>query len=112
MPYRGGSGSRMKESVKFERCSSWNTWLASERKASVCNNQENDSILLTPESEPLSSLRRVVEDVPGNAILHDFCDTAEKEITVLTEEVHKPVLKPPYSLLFDDDYEQGKCVSD
>ncbi|XP_062159589.1 J domain-containing protein required for chloroplast accumulation response 1 isoform X2 [Alnus glutinosa] len=106
MPYRGGS-SRMKESVKFERCSSWNAWLASERKARICNRQEIDSTLLTPESEPLSSLRRVVEDVPGNAILHDFCDTAEKEITVLTEEVHKPVLKPQCSLFFDDDCEQG-----
>lgn len=111
MPLRGGSTSlRMKESVKFERCSSWNMWLAGEDKARVSptksfrtewNRQENDSILLTPESETPSSLQRVVEDVPGNAIL------PEKEITVLTEEVHKPALKPPCSLFFDDDYEQG-----
>lgn len=105
MPFRGGSSSsRTKEPVKFERCSSWNMWIASERKARVSptksfrtefNKQENDSILPTPESETLSSLQiqSVVEDVPGKAILHD-----------LKEET-----KPPCSLFFDDDYEQGKC---
>jgi hypothetical protein len=115
MPLRGSTSLRMKESVKFERCSSWNMWLAGEGKARVSptksfstewNREENDSILLAPESETPSSLRRVVEDVPGKAIL------PQKEITVLTEEVHKPALKTPCSLFFDDDYEQGKCVSD
>ncbi|KAF5468435.1 hypothetical protein F2P56_012586 [Juglans regia] len=148
MPFRGGRSSRLKESAKIERCSSSNGWLGSRRRAREtpenslrmeCNKLENysvpdastqdrvkpcqnveEAILHTPESESLSSVQKVVEEVPGNTIFHDVIrevkpqslptidlhDNAEKENTVLTKKVHKPAGKPLRSLLSEKDHEQ------
>ncbi|XP_040997322.1 J domain-containing protein required for chloroplast accumulation response 1 [Juglans microcarpa x Juglans regia] len=150
MPFKGGSRSKLKESAKIERCSSSNGWLGSRRRAREtpenslrmeCNKLENysvpdastqdrvkpcqnveEAILHTPESESLSGVQKIVEEVPGNTISHDVIrevkpqslptidlhDNAEKENTVLTKKVHKPAGKPLRSLLSEEDHEQDK----
>lgn len=97
MPFRGGSGLRLKEPAKIERCSSAKGWLVGESEVKEsytqsfrveCNKQDKDSvpeisaqdrvepcqnvaeaILPRPESENLSSLQSFVEDIPGSTIL-------------------------------------------
>ncbi|KAG6626764.1 J domain-containing protein required for chloroplast accumulation response 1-like isoform X2 [Carya illinoinensis] len=148
MPFRGGSRSRLKESAKIVRCSSSNGWLGSGRRAREtsanssrmeCNKVENfsvpdasiqdriepcqnveEAILHTPESESLSSVQKVIEEVPGNTIFHDVIeevkpqslptielqDEDKKENTALTKKVHKPAGKSLHSLLSEMDHEQ------
>lgn len=80
-----------------------------------------DTILPVVESSiTFSSLPSTVEDIAGNIIscqtsediephplLQTACEDLQKKVPVLMEQVHKPDRKPPHSLIFDDDLEQG-----
>lgn len=152
MPFRGGSRSRLKESAKIVRCSSSNGWLGSGRRAREtsanssrmeCNKVENysvpdastqdriepcqnveEAILHTPESESLSSVQKVIEEVPGNTIdvieevkpqslpTIDLQDKDKEENTAPTKKVNKPAGKSLHSLLSEMDHEQGQWVPD